>query len=405
MSLGGIRDEAEIRGHRRTYVGALPGRIIQKIRNAGTRNPVMLLDEVDKLGVDFRGDPSAALLEVLDPEQNHQFTDHFLEVPFNLSRVLFLTTANVSHTIPKPLLDRMETLHIPGYVAEEKMHIAKEHLLHKVTLENGLSEEEISISDGVIQKIIGEYTREAGVRNLERQLAKITRKTARKLVDEQEKGQERNGPIRVTKQQLPNLLGPPKRKDTRLPEQPTRGTGVGLAWTETGGDVLVIEAVTMKGKGEITLTGNLGAIMKESAKTGLGYIKANASALGLQEEQIDNHDIHVHVPEGAIPKDGPSAGITMTIAMLSALSGKTVRPDVAMTGEISLRGNVLPVGGTREKVLAAKRYGIQRVALPADNRVDIEQFPAWIRKGVEFIYLEHISHLIELLLQVEEQAA
>lgn len=403
MSLGGMRDEAEIRGHRRTYVGALPGRIIQKIRSCGTKNPVMLLDEIDKIGVDFRGDPAAALLEVLDPEQNHLFTDHFLEVPFDLSRVLFLTTANVAHTIPRPLLDRMEVIHIPGYVMEEKLYIARRHLLPKVLHEHGLTKDDVLVHDKAIKKIVSEYTREAGVRNLERQLSKLARKATREIVEADERKEQKTLPVRVTAAQIKTYLGPPLTKDTRIPKEPSEGTVIGLAWTETGGDVLVIETVTMKGKGNITLTGNLGNIMQESARTALGYIKANADALGIPEIAWDETDLHVHVPEGAIPKDGPSAGVTLATGILSALSHRQVRHEFAMTGEITLRGNVLPVGGIREKVLAAKRQGIRQVILPEGNRVDLESLAPWVRRGLDFILVQHVSEVLRTAL-LEEKA-
>lgn len=401
MSLGGIRDEAEIRGHRRTYIGALPGRILQKIRACGTKNPVMLLDEIDKIGTDFRGDPAAALLEVLDPEQNATFTDHFLEVPFDLSRVLFLTTANVAHTIPRPLLDRMEVIQIPGYVAEEKLHIAQRHLWPKVLEEHGLRENDVHISERIIQTLVKDYTREAGVRHLERQLAKVARKATRRLVEAKERGEKASAPLQVTGTMLKQFLGAPQMRDTRLPEQDSEGAAVGLAWTETGGDVLVIEAVVMKGKGIVTLTGNLGNIMQESAQTALGYLRSGAALFGLEKVAWDKTDVHVHVPEGAIPKDGPSAGITLAVSMFSALARRKVRHDVAMTGEITLRGHVLPVGGIREKVLAAKRQGIYAVVLPEANRVDVEQLPAWIRKGLSLTYVRHLSQVVEMVFPKE----
>lgn len=395
MSLGGIRDEAEIRGHRRTYIGALPGRIIQKIRQAGTNNPVLLLDEVDKIGADFRGDPSAALLEVLDPEQNYSFTDHFLEVPFDLSHVLFITTANVTHTIPKPLQDRMEIIRLPGYVAEEKYQIAIRHLIPKVVAEHGLEKDFLSFSPNAVKKIINDYTREAGVRELERQLARIARKVTRRLVEN--KGRRKKSsvpPVKVTVKDLRNYLGTPKHYDARLPQKPQKGAVIGLAWTEFGGDVLVIEAAVMEGTGKVVLTGNLGEIMQESAQTALGYIKAHALDLGLSNIKWDKTDLHVHVPEGAIPKDGPSAGIALATVMYSVLSGKPVRSDIAMSGEITLRGEILPVGGVREKLLAAKRHGLAEVIFPAANEPEFEEMPAWVTKGITLNFRNNILEVL-----------
>ncbi len=394
MSLGGIRDEAEIRGHRRTYIGALPGRIIQKMRQAGTKNPVMLLDEVDKIGADFRGDPSAALLEVLDPEQNNSFTDHFLEVPFDLSHVLFITTANVTHTIPKPLQDRMEIIRLPGYVAEEKYQIARRHLVPKVIAEHGLEKDFLSFSPNAVKKTITDYTREAGVRELERQLARIARKVTRRLVEDKGNSKKPVPAVKVSVKDLRNYLGTPKHYDARLPRTPQKGAVIGLAWTESGGDVLVIESAVMEGTGKVVLTGNLGEIMQESAQTALGYIKAHAPDLGLKNIKWGKTDLHVHVPEGAIPKDGPSAGIALATVMYSALSGKQVRNDIAMTGEITLRGEVLPVGGVREKLLAAKRHGLAEVIFPAANGPEFEEMPAWVTKGIT---LNFRSNVLEVL--------
>jgi len=397
MSLGGMRDEAEIRGHRRTYVGAMPGRIIQKIRQSGVRNPVLLMDEIDKMGQDFRGDPSAALLEVLDPEQNAGFTDHFLEVPFDLSDVIFITTANVTHSIPRPLLDRMEVIKIPGYVWQEKTRIAKRHLLPRILTEHGLSPKQVRITPKALESIISEYTREAGVRGLERELSTICRKIARRFV---EKGEESIS-VSVGAKDLKEFLGPPKLYDLRLPQKRETGTAVGLAWTETGGDVLVIEAVTMKGKGDVTLTGNLGSVMQESAQTALGYLRSNAEGLGIGEVDWKTIDVHLHVPEGAIPKDGPSAGITMALAMLSAVRKSAVLPGIAMTGEISLQGKVLPVGGIRDKILAAKRQGIHNIILPAANRLDVEEIPEWSREGLSFRFVERVNDVFEFALGKE----
>lgn len=396
MSLGGMRDEAEIRGHRRTYVGAMPGRIIQKIRQSGVRNPVLLMDEIDKMGQDFRGDPAAALLEVLDPEQNNAFTDHFIEVPFDLSEVIFITTANVTHTIPRPLLDRMEVIKIPGYVWQEKIKIARRHLLPRILREHGLSPKQVRITPKALEKIISDYTREAGVRGLERELASVCRKVARKIVDGGENPEETYS---IGPRDLKDYLGPPKLYDIRLPKTKEVGTVVGLAWTETGGDVLVIEAVTMKGKGEVTLTGNLGSVMQESAQTAIGYLRSNSETLGIGDVDWKGIDLHLHVPEGAIPKDGPSAGITMAVAILSAVRNTPVLPDIAMTGEISLQGKVLPVGGIRDKILAAKRQGIHNILLPGANRPDVEEIVDWTKEGLSFKYAEEVSDVFSFALE------
>ena len=399
MSLGGMRDEAEIRGHRRTYVGAMPGRIIQKIRQSGVRNPVLLMDEIDKMGQDFRGDPAAALLEVLDPEQNNAFTDHFIEVPFDLSEVIFITTANVTHTIPRPLLDRMEVIKIPGYVWQEKIKIARRHLLPRILREHGLSPKQVRITPKALEKIISDYTREAGVRGLERELASVCRKVARKIVDGGENPEETYS---IGPRDLKDYLGPPKLYDIRLPKTKEVGTVVGLAWTETGGDVLVIEAVTMKGKGEVTLTGNLGSVMQESAQTAIGYLRSNSETLGIGDVDWKGIDLHLHIPEGAIPKDGPSAGITMAVAILSAVRNTPVLPDIAMTGEISLQGKVLPVGGIRDKILAAKRQGIHNILLPGANRPDVEEIVDWTKEGLSFKYVEEVSDVFSFALERTE---
>ncbi|NLA91701.1 MAG: endopeptidase La, partial [Synergistaceae bacterium] len=396
MSLGGMRDEAEIRGHRRTYVGAMPGRIVQKLRQAGVKNPVLLMDEIDKMGQDFRGDPSAALLEVLDPEQNSSFTDHFMEVAVDLSEVVFITTANVTHSIPKPLLDRMEVIKIPGYVWQEKAKIARRHLFPRILHEHGLQPKQVKVTPRALERIISEYTREAGVRGLERELSTICRKIVRKLVEEEEDVSSKT--VTVGTKDLKEYLGPPRRYDLRLPRKKETGTAVGLAWTETGGDVLVIEAVTMKGKGEVTLTGNLGSVMQESAQTALGYLRANAADLGMGDVDWKTIDLHLHVPEGAIPKDGPSAGITMALAMLSAVKNIPVLPGFAMTGEISLQGKVLPVGGIRDKILAAKRQGIREIILPEANKPDVEEIPEWSRDGLEFSYAASVAEVFDLSL-------
>lgn len=398
FSLGGMRDEAEIRGHRRTYIGSMPGRIIQKMKQAAVLNPVMLMDEIDKIGADFRGDPSSALLEVLDPEQNNMFTDHFLEVPFDLSKVMFITTANSTQTIPRPLLDRMEVISIPGYVIEEKMNIASRHLWPKVTEDNGLAGYDISISDKVMRDIISEYTHEAGVRNLDRQLSKVARKVAAKIVKDQEDGKKVGRKMSITKTAVKTYLGPPKLHGTNIPKKPSSGAALGLAWTEAGGDVLVIESAVMKGTGSVTCTGNLGDIMQESAKTALAYLRANSDKYGLQSIEWEKTDIHVHVPEGAIPKDGPSAGVTLALSMLSALSNRDVRADIAMTGEMTLRGTVLAIGGVREKILAAKRNGISSVILPRANAVDVEELADWAKADMKFNYAANISDVFKLTL-------
>lgn len=393
MSLGGVRDEAEIRGHRKTYIGALPGRIIQKMKQAGTKNPVMLLDEIDKLGNDYRGDPSSALLEVLDPEQNKHFTDHFLEVAFDLSDVMFVMTANVAHTIPRPLLDRMEVINIPGYVTEEKIHIAKQHLWPRIVEESGLAGYNVQIPEKVLGKVVMEYTREAGVRNLDRQLSKIARKIATKIVKDTESGEKTSKKISISATSLKNHLGAPRLHETRLPKEGTIGAAMGLAWTEAGGDVLIIESVVTKGKGKITFTGNLGEIMQESAQAALGYLRCKSASHGLAQIDWDAVDIHVHVPEGAIPKDGPSAGVTMALSILSSLTQTKIDPKIAMTGEITLRGAVLPIGGVREKVLAAKRQGIKKVLLPKDNKVDVDELAPWVTEGMEFVFLTHVREV------------
>ncbi|SMG09264.1 endopeptidase La [Dethiosulfovibrio salsuginis] len=400
LSLGGVRDEAEIRGHRRTYIGSMPGRIIQKIKQAGTKNPIVLMDEIDKLGNDFRGDPASALLEVLDPKQNYAFTDHYLEVPFDLSQVLFITTANITHSIPKALLDRMEVIDLSGYVMEEKVRIAKKHLFPKLLEENGLKRKDISISDGVYKKIVQEYTREAGVRNLERKIATICRKATMQIVRAQGH-EELNLPVAVTAKNLKDFLGAPKKYDLRLPKTPRRGIALGLAWTQTGGEVLVIEAVSSEGKGQITLTGNLGAIMQESAQTAMGYLKGHAAQLGLKGINWSSFDVHLHVPEGAIPKDGPSAGITMAVVILSVIAGRRYRPEVAMTGEISLLGQVLPIGGVREKILAAKRHGIKTLIVPEGNRPDIEELEDWVTEGLRFVFASTVKEVFKHALEVE----
>lgn len=388
VSLGGVRDEAEIRGHRRTYVGALPGRIIQGMKTVGSRNPVFLLDEIDKMSSDFRGDPSAALLEVLDPEQNNSFSDHYIELPFDLSRVLWVVTANAVHNIPRPLLDRMEMITISGYTQEEKVQIAKKFLIPKQQKDHGLSGRHISFPEEGIEMLIRNYTREAGVRNLERGIATLCRKVARQIVQKKKKS------VRMTPTNIESLLGPIKYHWNEAERNSQVGVATGLAWTETGGDVLPVEVTTMKGKGKLTLTGQLGDIMKESAQAGFSYIRSRAKELGIEDDFYEKLDIHVHLPEGAIPKDGPSAGITMVTAMTSALTGIRVRNDLAMSGEITLRGRVLPVGGIKEKVLAAHRAGIKTLILPKENKRDYVDIPENVRSNLEFLWVENMDEVL-----------
>lgn len=393
MSLGGVRDEAEIRGHRRTYVGAMPGRIIQGIKTAGKNNPVFMLDEVDKIGMDFRGDPASALLEVLDPEQNFAFADHYLGVPFDLSGVMFITTANLIDPIPSPLRDRMELIMLSGYTAEEKLGIAKNYLISKQLSEHGLTIRNLKINDSAVMQIISHYTREAGVRNLEREIANLCRKIARKIAEGKEKI------YHISARSLSGLIGAPKF----LPEEEMKkdevGVATGLAWTQTGGDIIYIEATIMKGKGSITLTGQLGDVMKESAHAALSYIRSNASKIGIDNSLFSKNDIHIHVPAGATPKDGPSAGITMATAIASAFTGKPVYKSTAMTGEVTLRGRILPIGGLKEKALAAKRLGIHKVLIPARNKQDLLDIPKYIKKGMEFIMVETMDEVLKKALK------
>ena len=392
LSLGGVRDEAEIRGHRRTYIGALPGRIIQSIKKAGTNNPVFMLDEIDKLGADFRGDPSSALLEVLDPEQNHSFSDHYLEVDFDLSNVMFISTANYQDAIPPALRDRMEILEFTGYIEDEKVQIAKRHILPKQVKENGLTKEQVTFDAGSIKELIRSYTREAGVRNLEREIANVLRKVARELVEEETKK------TKITKAKVSEYLGAP-RFHSELAERTTKpGVVTGLAWTAAGGDILFIESTKMKGKGRLTLTGQLGDVMKESATAGLTFVRSHAEEFGLDPDFNENTDIHIHVPAGAIPKDGPSAGVSMVTSLVSLLSGIPVKEKVAMTGEITLRGNVLPIGGVKEKVTAAHRSGIKEVILPDHNRKDLEDVPKHVAKDLKFHFAKEINDVLVVAL-------
>ncbi len=399
VSLGGVRDEAEIRGHRRTYVGALPGRIIQGMKTAGSQNPVFLLDEIDKMSSDFRGDPGAALLEVLDPEQNNTFSDHYIELPFDLSRVLWIVTANAVHNIPRPLLDRMELINISGYTQEEKIQIAKKFLIPKQQRDHGLSGRLIAFPDNGIEKLIRNYTREAGVRNLERGIATLCRKVARQIVQKKKKS------VRMTPNNIEIFLGPLKYHWNEAERNSQVGVATGLAWTEAGGDVLPVEVTTMKGKGNLTLTGQLGDVMNESAQAGFSYIRSRATELGIESDFYEKMDIHVHLPEGAIPKDGPSAGITMVTAMTSALTGIKVRNDLAMSGEITLRGRVLPVGGIKEKVLAAHRAGIKTLLLPKENKRDYVEIPENVRGNLEFIWVEHMDEVLATALLKGELTA
>jgi ATP-dependent Lon protease len=393
MSLGGMRDEAEIRGHRRTYVGALPGRIVQGIKTAGTNNPLFMLDEIDKIGMDFRGDPSSALLEVLDPEQNNSFADHYLAVPFDLSRVMFITTGNMVDTIPSPLRDRMEIIYLAGYTTEEKLGIAKNYLIPKQLDEHGISSKVLRITDPGLFNLISQYTREAGVRNLEREIANLCRKVAKKIAEGKDKV------FVINAQNIHRYLGVPKFLPEEEIEKDEVGVSTGLAWTETGGDIIYVEATTMKGKGHLTLTGQLGDVMKESAQAALSYVRSRAKTLGIDDELFSKIDLHIHVPAGAIPKDGPSAGITMATAIASALTGRPVNKNVAMTGEVTLRGRVLPIGGLKEKTLAAKRMGIKKVIIPNRNKKDLEDIPKYIKKDMEFVFAETMDDVLKVALK------
>ncbi len=389
ISLGGVRDEAEIRGHRRTYIGAMPGRIANGLRSAGVKNPLMLLDEIDKMSSDYKGDTSAALLEVLDSEQNVKFRDHYVEIPLDLSEVLFIATANSLQTISKPLLDRMEIIEVNSYTENEKFHIAKNHLLPKQMKKNGLDKRKITVSDKALARIISGYTKEAGVRGLERKLSEVCRKVAKEYLDNDKKQ------VRVSASNLEKYLGKIQYEINKANEQDEVGIVRGLAWTSVGGDTLQIEVNTMPGKGEFKLTGQLGDVMKESAETGISYIRSVAGAYGISPEYFKENDLHIHIPEGAVPKDGPSAGITMATAMISAITGRKVYAHVAMTGEITLRGRVLPIGGLKEKLLAAKQAGITKVLVPKKNEKDVEEISTEITRNLEIIFVEHMNQVLE----------
>jgi ATP-dependent Lon protease len=399
ISLGGMHDEAEIRGHRRTYIGALPGRIIQGIRKADSNNPVFMLDEVDKIGADFRGDPSAALLEVLDPEQNFSFSDHYLDVAFDLSKVMFITTANTAIPVPPALLDRMEVLELPGYTEVEKQRIAEDHLIPRQYEEHGLKKSQLQISEDALRGIIRNYTREAGVRNLEREIASICRKVAKDIAVGKRKSRK------ITEKDLHELLGPPRFRFEVLEEADEVGVATGLAWTEAGGDVLFVESQVMPGDGQLILTGKLGDVMQESAKAALTYCRSVSENYGVDPDFFKRNDMHVHVPAGAIPKDGPSAGVTMATALMSSITGRKVRKEVGMTGEITLRGKVLPIGGLKEKVLAAHRSGVKKIILPDENQKYLEEIPAFIRKDLKFIPVKHIEEVLKIALYPDSKTS
>jgi ATP-dependent Lon protease len=390
ISLGGVRDEAEIRGHRRTYIGSMPGRIIQSMKRAKSINPVFLLDEIDKMSVDFRGDPASALLEVLDPEQNGTFNDHYLDLDYDLSDVFFITTANIYEAIPEPLLDRLEVIYLPGYMEHEKIKIAEGFLVPKQIAAHGLTANKLQFTSSGIQTIIRQYTREAGVRSLERKIATICRKVARKIVENK---QLKN--IRVGDRQVAKFLGVPIYSDRLIPDKTVCGMATGLAWTRFGGDILRIEVTTMQGKGNLTLTGNLGEVMQESAKAAFSYIRSHFQDFELLPDFHDKLDIHVHVPEGAIPKDGPSAGVTIATAILSAVTKKQVRQNIAMTGEITLQGNVLAIGGLNEKIMAARRIGLQHVLVPKENEKDLQELPADLKRGLKISLIENLHQVFD----------
>jgi ATP-dependent Lon protease len=389
ISLGGVHDEAEIRGHRRTYVGALPGRIVQGLRRAGSRNPVFMLDEVDKVGADFRGDPSSALLEVLDPEQNSTFSDHYLEVPFDLSQVLFIATANQMDPVPAALRDRMEVIELPGYILEEKVEIARRFLVPRQCRQNGIESIDFELPDETLQALIASYTREAGVRNLEREIGAVARKIARRVAEG-----EAGGAFRIAPGDLADLLGPVKYEPEIAERAGEPGVAVGLAWTPAGGDILFVESTRMPGKGQLKVTGSLGDVMRESAEAARSWLRTRAEDLGLDRDLFEDSEIHIHVPAGAVPKDGPSAGVAMVTSLASLLLGRPARAEVAMTGEITLRGKVLPVGGVKEKLLAAKRAGIRRVVLPERNRKDVEEVPAHLLEDLDLEYVGVIDEAL-----------
>jgi ATP-dependent Lon protease len=392
VSLGGVRDEAEIRGHRRTYIGALPGRIIQTMKRAGTANPLFMLDEIDKLYSDFRGDPASALLEVLDPEQNNAFSDHYLELPFDLSKVMFVTTANYLGPIPPALLDRMEVIEFPGYIEEEKLSISEKYLIPRQFDENGIHDIGLKFETEALQRIVREYTYEAGVRNLEREIGRVCRKVART------KAEGKKTPEAVTPELIEKFLGPPQFFLTQAERKDEVGVATGLAWTENGGEIMFVEVAILDGKGGMQITGQVGDVMQESAQAGLSYLKSRASLLGIDPDVFDRLDIHLHLPEGAIPKDGPSAGITMTSAIISAFTGRPLFKDVAMTGEITLRGRVLPIGGVREKVLAAHRAGLKTVILPERNLKDLVDVPKQVQKDLKILPVTHMDQVLEIAL-------
>ena len=411
ISLGGVRDEAEIRGHRRTYIGSMPGKIIQSMKRAGVTNPVLLMDEVDKMSMDFRGDPSAALLEVLDPEQNNTFSDHYLDVDYDLSKVMFITTANVRYAIPLPLQDRMEITELPGYLDYDKREIAKRHIIPKQLAAHGLTEKMLKFTDGAIDKIINEYTREAGVRNVERELASVCRKAAKEIVLSRRKNgvakrkKKSGGGITVTGEMIERYLGVPKFRKKEAERERRVGSVTGLAWTSVGGDILNVDVTIMSGTQKLTLTGQLGEVMKESAQAALSYIRSNAKRFGVNPEFTKGREIHIHLPEGAIPKDGPSAGITMAMAIISAASNRPARNDIAMTGEITLRGNVLPIGGLNEKLLAAQRSGIKTVIIPKENVQDLTEIPDKVKEGLKIIPVETIEEAARLVFTAKRKRA
>ncbi|MBU4414306.1 MAG: endopeptidase La, partial [Proteobacteria bacterium] len=393
ISLGGIRDEAEVRGHRRTYIGAMPGRILQSLKQCGSNNPVFMMDEIDKVGSDFRGDPSSALLEALDPEQNFAFSDHYLNLPFDLSKVMFILTANLTDTIPSALLDRMEVINLSGYTEEEKKIIAETHLFPRQIKENGLKPKNISISSNALLQIINEYTSEAGLRNLEREIGSICRKVARKIAEREK------GPFNITRVNLHKYLGVPKYYPEMDRQESQVGLSIGLAWTQVGGEILYVEASLIQGKGDLIITGQLGEVMQESARAAVSYARANLSSFGIEENFLENFDVHIHVPAGAIQKDGPSAGIVMATALISVLTNKPVSKDIAMTGEITIRGRVLPIGGLKEKALGALRAGIYTVVIPEKNKKDLVELPSNVKRKIKFIPVKHMDEVLPIVIE------